>query len=297
MSIEINHLSFLYAKNTSHEVNALRNICVHIEDGEFVGIMGRTGCGKSTFIQLIAGLLKPSEGQIFIDGEDINDTKYDRKILRKKVGIVFQYPEYQLFETTVEKDVAFALKYSGMSRQEVTDCVKRSLELVGFDYEEIRSKSPLSLSGGEKRRVAIAGVLAAEPDILIFDEPIAGLDPYGRQEFLGFVAELNRAGKTVLMISHNTDCLCEYAGRLLILKDGELIADGTPNEIFSDAAAAQEAGIGIGNVRYLAQKLYERGITESPYVTKYHTLREMIRKVLSEKSSSAQKGGESLCNL
>ena len=169
MSIEVKELFYKYAEKTPLEVQALENINFNIHDGEFVGIMGHTGCGKSTLIQLMAGLLTPSGGQIIIDDADINAANYDRSTLREMVGVVFQYPEYQLFETTVEKDVAFALKHSGFSREEVESRVKWALEILGFSYEDIRGKSPLSLSGGEKRRVAISGVLAARPNVLIFD--------------------------------------------------------------------------------------------------------------------------------
>ena len=194
MWIEVKNLSCSYGSGTASAQEALKDVSFKIEDGEFVGIMGHTGCGKSTLIQLIAGLLTPDRGQVLIDGEDINAPGYDRLALRGKVGIVFQYPEYQLFETTVEKDVAFVLKHSGLGKDERERRVKGALEAMGFSWEAVRKKSPLSLSGGEKRRVAIAGVLAAQPRILIFDEPIAGLDPFGRTAFLELSAKLNRRG-------------------------------------------------------------------------------------------------------
>lgn len=277
MSIEVKNLSFCYAEKTPLETKALNDVSFRIKDGEFVGIMGRTGCGKSTLIQLIAGLLPPSKGQILLDGADINASGYDRTVLRKTVGIVFQFPEYQLFETTVEKDVAFALKHSGLSKSEVTNRVQWALETLGFSFEEIRKKSPLSLSGGEKRKVAIAGVLAAGPNVLIFDEPIAGLDPCGRLEFLELVAKLNREGTTILMVSHNTDCLCEHAQRILVLKDGTLAVDGTPEEVFHHLDAAKALHIGTGNIRSIAQNLYAKGILSSPVITKYQTLVDEIK--------------------
>jgi len=233
-------------------VDALKNISCTIESGDFVGIMGQTGCGKTTLIQLMAGLLTPTAGRILLDGNDINDKSYDRNVLRQSIGVVFQYPEQQLFATTVEKDVAFGLKYgtpgfgsgsgsgsgsrSGLSfgfcSGEVDERVKWALETMGFDFDEVRKQSPMALSGGEKRRVAIAGVLAIQPKIIIFDEPIAGLDPYGRQNFLELVAKLNDNGTTIILISHNMDALAEYTKHLLVLEDGRLIMSGATRTVF-----------------------------------------------------------------
>lgn len=280
MPIEINNLSYSYGEKTSREWQALKNINLRIEDGEFVGIMGHTGCGKSTLIQLMAGLLSPTQGQVLIDGKDINRPEYDRSILRNSLGIVFQYPEYQLFETTVEKDVAFALKHGKLTRSQIAERVEWALSLVGFSYEEIRKKSPLSLSGGEKRRVAMAGVLAAKPKILIFDEPIAGLDPHGRTAFLELVTALNRAGTTVLMVSHNVDCLGEYAKRIILLQEGNLVADGTPKEIFCNDKQLNDWKIGKGNIVTISHSLYEKGILAESDITDYHTLVETLSAVL-----------------
>lgn len=277
MPVTVNNLSFYYARKTPLETKALEHISFTVKDGEFVGIMGHTGCGKSTLLQLLAGLLTPSEGQILLDGADINSPSYDRKILRQNVGIVFQYPEYQLFETTVEKDVAFSLKQNGVRKSEITDRVRWALTELGFSYDEIRKKSPLSLSGGEKRRVAIAGVLASDPKILIFDEPIAGLDPYSRQEFMELISRLNRQGRTIFMVSHNTDFLCEYAGRLLVFHQGNLKKDGTPDEVFKHSDELQTLQLEMGNVRKIAQGLYEKGVLSSPVVTKYETLLQEIK--------------------
>lgn len=280
MSIEVKNLSYYYAEKTSLEVKALDRISFKINNGEFVGIMGHTGCGKSTLVQLIAGLLAPSSGQVLLDGVDINNYHYNRAVLRRTVGIVFQNPEYQLFETTVEKDVAFALKHSKLGKTETIERVKRALEVMGFSYEEIRKKSPLSLSGGEKRRVAIAGVLAAKPNVLIFDEPIAGLDPYSRIEFLELVRKLNQEGTTILMVSHNTDSLCEYAERILVMNSGKLVADGAPDKIFNSLDLVKEFHIGISNVRNIAQSLYENGFISSPIITKHQTLVNEIKATL-----------------
>lgn len=280
MPIEVINAAYRYNRNQRDEVSALKGVSFRVEDGEWIGIMGRTGCGKSTLIQLLAGLLVPSEGKILIDREDINKPGYDRSILRKTVGIVFQYPEYQLFETTVERDVAFSLKHSGLGRREIAQRVRWALEAVGFSYEEIRKKSPMSLSGGEKRRAAIAGVLAARPRILIFDEPLAGLDPAGREVFLELAARMNRDGITILMVSHNADLLCEYAGRILVLEDGRLAADKTPEEAFCSAESAADLKIGPCQVQCIAQQLYEKGILPSPAVTKRRVLEEQIKEAL-----------------
>jgi energy-coupling factor transport system ATP-binding protein len=242
MAINIENLSYSYAQHSGEKVDALKNVSCAIKAGDFIGIMGPTGCGKTTLIQLMAGLRSPTSGQIYLYGKDINAAGYDRNNLRQTVGVVFQHPEYQLFATTVEKDVAFGLKHSGLSRQEVTVRVKWALETMGFDFEKVRSQSPLALSGGEKRRVATAGVIATKPKILIFDEPIAGLDPYGRQSFLQFVTEMNRSGTTVIMVSHNIEALCEHTKHLLVLDHGELIDSGATREVF---ARRKQMGSGV----------------------------------------------------
>ena len=211
MPITVTNLTCVYGAGTPFETTALRDVSVTVENGSFVGILGRTGCGKSTLIQIMAGLLTPTAGTVMLDGQDIHARRYDRSILRRKVGIVFQYPECQLFETTVEKDVAFGLKHSGLSAAEKQARVRWALETVGFSFEKVHDQPPMGLSGGEKRRVAIAGVLATRPEYLILDEPIAGLDPLGREAFLQLITELNRGGMTILMVSHNADCLGAYA--------------------------------------------------------------------------------------
>ncbi len=284
MRIEVNHLSCSYPETAKRSVRALEDVSFTIEAGEFVGVMGRTGCGKSTLIQLIAGLLPPTEGEILIDGESIFSPRYDRARLRELVGVVFQNPEYQLFETTVEKDVAFSLKHQKLSKAEKQSRVQWALEVMGFDFEAIRQKSPLALSGGEKRRVAIAGVLAAKPKLLIFDEPIAGLDPLGREAFLHLAKTLNRFGVTILMVSHQADALCECAGRILVLEDGRLAADGPPEEIFRNLDAARRLHIGAGNARRIAQGLFDSGCLPAPYAVTYDGLLQGIL--------TARKGGE-----
>lgn len=272
MSIEVRNISYTYSSGTPFETKALKNISFEIKNGEFVGIMGRTGCGKSTLIQAVAGLLPVSDGSIVIDGRDINDKRYDRSELRRKLGIVFQYPECQLFESTVEKDVAFGLKHSGLSKAEVAQRVKWALEICGFDYERVRKQTPLGMSGGEKRAVAIAGVLAVKPEYLILDEPIAGLDPLGREAFLKLMTRLNSEGMTIIMISHNADCIGEYAKRILLLDNGVLVDDGTPQELFFDVEKMQSLHLGVSRSRELCHLLDKRGFEIEQNICRYDEL-------------------------
>lgn len=279
MSIELKNVSYTYAPGTVYAVNALKNISLKLNDGEFVGVIGRTGCGKSTLIQLIAGLIKPAAGQVLIDDCDINDTCCDKAFLRQKIGVIFQYPECQLFEATVEKDVAFGMRHFGWSRAKVQEAVKEALEIVGLNYDEVKDLSPLSFSGGQKRRIAIAGILAVKPDILILDEPIAGLDPLGREAFLKLITKLNRTGVTIIMISHNADVLAEYADRILVLKNGELINDGLVKEVFSDYGWLKENGLGAGQVREITELLRGCGYEVPKDTIRYPELLEYMKKI------------------
>lgn len=260
MPIEIERLSQTYPSADGREICALRDISLRLEDGAFVGIMGRTGCGKTTLIRLIAGLLAPTRGRVLLDGNDINAKGFDRSLLRRSVGVVFQNPEYQLFETTVERDVAFGLKYSGLSRAEVAERVSRALNAMGFDFGAVRGQSPLALSGGEKRRAAIAGVLAAQPKILIFDEPVAGLDPKAREAFLSLVSDLNREGTTVLMVSHSADALAECVKQLVVLDRGRIALQGPAREVFSQLPQRKELHAGVSAAQEIAGLLSARGV-------------------------------------
>lgn len=276
MQIELRDLSYIYAPGTPYEAHALKSLSMTVERGEFVGIMGRTGCGKSTLIQLIAGLLKPTEGQILLDGEDINDKRYDRAALRRKLGVVFQFPEIQLFETTVARDVAFGLKHFDWTSAEKDAAAREALEKLGFDYDKIKDKSPLGFSGGEKRRIAIAGVLAAKPEILILDEPVAGLDPLGRSAFLRLLDELNQNGVTILMISHSADALAEHARRIVILKDGQILRDGLTEEVFSDYSGLKAQGVDPGQVRETAELLRQKGLNIPRTTVRYEQLLDAL---------------------
>lgn len=277
MSITLKNVSFTYAQGTPFETAAIENVSLEIADGEFVGIMGRTGCGKSTLIQLIDGLLTPKEGTVLLDGKDINAPDYNRDILRKAVGVVFQFPEYQLFETTVRKDVAFGMKHHGLNADEVEKRVKGALELMGFDYEEVKDLSPMTFSGGEKRRIAIAGILAGHPKILILDEPIAGLDPKGREKFLSLLDELNAKGITIIMISHNADALSEHAKRIILLKKGRIIADDTVSRVLSDDALINDGNIGKGQIKELVDMLKEKGVNIPDDIVRYRDFIEYIK--------------------
>jgi len=276
MPIHIKDLKFVYLPGTPFEHVALENISLDIEDGEFVGIIGHTGSGKTTLVQLICGLIKPDRGGVEIDGMDIFDKKLDKKRLRSTVGMVFQYPEYQLFEETVEKDVAFGPAKLGLGREEVEERVQEALDLVGMDSALYGNKSPFELSGGQKRKVAIAGVLAMRPKILIMDEPIAGLDPIGRENLMALVKRLNDSGTTILMISHNMDGLAEYASKIIAMKSGRVFLEGTPKEVFSQYDKLEEAGLGLPETVQLVRRLREKGREIPKDIIKYDELESFL---------------------
>lgn len=272
MPITLEHVCYTYAPGTPFEIMALDDISMTVQNGEFVGIMGHTGCGKSTLIQLIAGLMCPTTGRVLLNGNDINERGYQREQLRHTVGIVFQYPEQQLFETTVERDVAFGPKKFGLSPAEIEKRTRWALEAVGFNYEAVRGLSPLGLSGGEKRKAAIAGVLAMKPEILILDEPIAGLDPVTRKEYMGFIHRLNQDGITILMISHNVDELSEYAGRIIVLDHSRLIMDDTVKEIFRDVDKLKSLNLGVSQSREIVDRLQRKGVSITQDIVQYDEL-------------------------
>lgn len=276
MPITVKNLSYTYMPGTPFEHQALKNVSFEIADGEFVGIIGHTGSGKSTLIQVISGLLDGAEGQVLINGVDYMAKKADRRQLRRTLGVVFQYPEYQLFEETVEKDVAYGPRKMGVPESELAGRVRVALEHVGIDYELYKDKSPFSLSGGQKRKIAIAGVLAMEPSILILDEPIAGLDPMGRENFMQLARDLNETGITILMISHNMDNLAEYASRVLVMNGGELYLNGTPQEVFSQEEKLVAAGLDLPEAAKLARQLRERGMDVPQGTIRYHEILDCL---------------------
>lgn len=260
MSIIIEDLNHVYMPNTPFESLALKDINWDIQDGEFWGLIGHTGSGKSTLIQHLNGLLKPSSGRIIIDGVDIHGKGVRMKNIRQKVGLVFQYPEHQLFEETVERDVAFGPRNMGLSEKEVTNRVKEALESVGMRYSQIKDKSPFELSGGQMRRVAIAGVLAMKPSVLILDEPTAGLDPRGRDEILDEIVQLRKQRKiTVILVSHSMEDIAKLVDKLAVMHQGQMVRTGTPKEIFRDYKGLTQIGLGIPQITELMLKLRERG--------------------------------------
>ena len=261
MPIELKNVTHTYSEGSAFQATAIRDVSLTIEDGEFIAVVGHTGSGKSTLVQHLNGLLKPTGGQILIDGEDLNAPGADRRRIRQKVGLVFQYPEYQLFEETVAKDIAFGPKNLGLSAGEIDARGRRAMAHVHLDYDKYAQRSPFELSGGQMRRVAIAGVLAMEPKVLILDEPTAGLDPRGRDRILGMVQELHaKGGTTVIMVSHSMDDVARLATRLVVMSKGELVATGTPREIFRQVDMMESIGLGVPEAARLCALLRQRGV-------------------------------------
>ena len=261
MSIKVRNLTYIYDEGMPFENRALDDITFDIEDNDFVGLIGHTGSGKSTLIQHLNGLLKPSSGSIYINDFEITQKDINLTEIRKRVGVVFQYPEYQLFEETIEKDIAFGPGNMGLDQEEITKRVKASMEAVGLDYEKYREKSPFELSGGQKRRVAIAGVIAMDPEVLILDEPTAGLDPGGREEIFELIKKLHRERNiTVILSSHSMDDMAKLVKTLIVMNKGKIEFMGNPREVFNNNAhRLKEIGLDIPQVLELAIKLREKG--------------------------------------
>lgn len=278
MSIVIENLSYVYSPKTPFEHKALDNISLTVEDGDFLGIIGATGSGKSTFIQHLNGLIKLTSGKITVDGIELHN-KPDLKKLRAEVGMVFQYPEYQLFDETVEKDVSFGPKNLGLKKDEIAERVKEAVETVGLDYEQFKERSPFELSGGQKRRVAIAGVIAMRPQILVLDEPTAGLDPVGRIEMFDLIAKLKETTvKTIIMVSHNMDEISEVANKIAVLEYGKLRFHGTPKELFKHAEELEEIGLDIPTAIKLKNELKARGVELSDDIVTANDFVEAVVK-------------------
>ena len=259
--IEVKNLTHIYNEGLPHESVAIYDVSFTIGDGEFVSIIGHTGSGKSTMLQHLNGLLKPKSGTIIIDGIDITDSKTGMLEIRKKVGLVFQYPEYQLFEETVAKDVAFGPANLGLEPEEIDARVRRSVELVGLDYDEIKNASPFELSGGQKRRVAMAGVLAMEPRVLVLDEPTAGLNPRAHRDILDMVGEIHRREKnTIILVSHNMNDVARLSDRILVMSGGKLEMNGTPQEIFSREEEVKSMGLALPDSMEILSRLKKAGM-------------------------------------
>ena len=260
MPIQVEHLTHTYMTDSPFAATALEDVSLTIEDGELIGLLGHTGSGKTTLVQHLNGLLKPTSGRVVVDGLDITEKGVSLLEVRRRVGLVFQYPEYQLFEETVAKDVAFGPKNLGLSEQEVDQRVRYALQEVGLAYDEIAQRSPFELSGGQMRRVAIAGVLAMRPGTLILDEPTAGLDPAGRRSILGMIRELHAAGGlTVVMVSHNMDDISSLATRLVVMSRGRMVLTGTPREVFQHRELLSSIGLDIPQAAELTQRLIAEG--------------------------------------
>lgn len=278
--IEIKDLNFIYSKGTTSEFQALDNVNLAIDSKEFVAIIGHTGSGKSTLIQQINGLIKPDSGQVLYDGKDINEKGFNRRELRCKVGLVFQYPEYQLFEETVLKDVAFGPKNKGLSNEDALAKAKEALEMVGIK-EKYFEMSPFDLSGGQKRRVAIAGVLAMEPEILILDEPTAGLDPEGRDRILERVNKLHADyGIGVVLVTHSMDDVAKYADRIIVMSKGKIAMEGATRDVFSDVDRLEEIGLGAPQISYIMKNLKDAGLNVDTTVISLEEAKRSIKGVL-----------------
>ena len=281
MSIQLNHLTHVYNEGTTFEKVALNDVTLEIQTGEFIGLIGHTGSGKSTLIQHLNGIISPSSGEILLDGENIHKDKAKLKEVRRRIGLAFQYPEYQLFEMTVYKDVAFGPTNLGLSAEQIHENVVAALNIVGID-ETFYEKSPFELSGGQKRRVAIAGVLAMNPEVLILDEPTAGLDPIGRREVLAAVEKLNREqGITVVLITHHMN-EAEEADRVIVMNDGEAAMDGTPREIFSHPMELEQMGLAAPQVSYVFAKLKEKGYDVPTDIYTVEEARDALLKLVKQ---------------
>lgn len=259
MALLLNKLNYIYGENTSFARHALTDIELEIKDKDFIAIIGRTGSGKSTLIQMMNALLKPTSGEIYYNGLNIWDEDFDRRALRGKIGMVFQYPEHQLFETSVIKDVCFGPKNIGMSPSETEENAYAALKKVGID-EELMGCSPFELSGGQKRRTAIAGILAMKPEMIILDEPTAGLDPAGRTDILNMLRDLNESGMTIVLVSHSMEDVAKYAKRAVVMSDSKIVADAETREIFARKEMIESAGLCLPEMAQLYFKLKDRGI-------------------------------------
>ena len=281
MSIKIENLNHVYMPKTPFEKIALNDINCEIKDGEFIALIGHTGSGKSTFIQHLNGLLSPTSGNIIVDGVNIADKKVKLSDIRKKVGLVFQYPEYQLFEETIEKDIEYGPRNLGISEEEISKRVKKSMEMVGLDYETYKDKSPFDLSGGQKRRVAIAGVIAMEPKVLILDEPTAGLDPKGREDILAQIKILHKEyGMTIIMVSHSMEDVAKIADRVIVMNSGEIVLDGEIAEVFKEVEVLEKIGLAVPQVTYLIRELRKKGFNISEEIFTISQAKEALLEII-----------------
>ncbi len=284
MQIEVKNLTHTYSEGMPYESKALNEVSFVIEKSEFVGIIGHTGSGKSTLIQHLNGLLKPKSGSILINGTDITGKDVTMRDIRRKIGLVFQYPEYQLFEETVHKDVAFGPLNLGLSQEETDRRVVEAIGLVGLDYEEIADRSPFELSGGQKRRVAIAGVIAMKPELLILDEPTAGLDPKAHADILQMIEKIHTVEEnSIILVSHNMGDIARLADKVLVMDRGQLALTGTPKEVFSNAELLESLGLGLPPASALMRDLKSRGVSVPSDVLTVEEAEEILYELLKNK--------------
>jgi len=288
MSIKIENLTHIYMPKSPFEKVALDNVSLDIKDGEFIALIGHTGSGKSTLIQHFNGLLEATSGKIIVDGVDITEKKVKLTNIRKTVGLVFQYPEYQIFEETIAKDIEFGPRNLGLSDSEIHNRVVKSMEMVGLDYETYKDKSPFDLSGGQKRRVAIAGVVAMQPTTLILDEPTAGLDPKGRDDILDQISKLHKDyNMTVIIVSHSMEDVAKIAERIIVMNDGKIALQGTPAEVFKEVDMLEDIGLGVPQVTYLVRALRKKGFDLSDNI---FTMEDAKKELLSILKTNKVKG-------
>ena len=283
MQLTFEHVSHVYQMGSIVQAIAMDDINFTITSGEFVALIGHTGSGKSTLAQHMNGLLKPTSGKILFDGEDIHEKK-DKRSVRENIGLVFQYPEHQLFEETVAKDVAFGPKNLKLEKKEIDERVKEAIELVGLNFESVQDKSPFELSGGQMRRVAMAGVLAMRPDMLILDEPTAGLDPMGREEILDMIVSLHKKGVTIVLISHSMDDVARVAERLIVLKNGKIVMDDKTVDVFARGEEMLSLGLDVPEACKLSLALQKEGY-KIPMCYQLETLQEKLYQLLKEGKS------------
>ena len=282
MSLILNHVYHAYGADTTLQVNALQDICLTINDGDFIGLIGHTGSGKSTLVQHLNGLLKASSGDVLFNGRDIYEKDYPLKELRSKVGLVFQYPEHQLFEATVFEDVCYGPKNLGLTQKEVELRAYQALKMVGL-ADEFFYQSPFDLSGGQKRRVAIAGVLAMQPEILILDEPTAGLDPKGRDEILDQIKKMHdESNMTVVLVSHSMEDVANYVNRIVVMNKGRVFLDGQPEKVFSHYKELEEIGLAAPQVTYIMNQLQREGFDCKTNVTTIQEAADEIARILAK---------------
>lgn len=290
MSIIVDHVSHVYGADTALAVSALKDVSLVIPDGQFIGLIGHTGSGKSTLVQHLNGLMKATDGNIYFNGEDIDSDHFDKKMLRSKVGLVFQYPEHQLFETDVFSDVCFGPKNLGLSQKEVQLRAYEALKQVGLE-DEYFYQSPFDLSGGQKRRVAIAGVLAMKPEVLILDEPTAGLDPKGRDEILDQIAKLQKeTGITVILVSHSMEDVAKYVDRIIVMNKGCIMYNDEPKEVFRHYMELEQIGLAAPQVTYIMKNLQNHGISVSDDVTTIDEAKEEIKNYFATLAQSKHHG-------